>query len=489
MYTIIMKSIADINVQEAFDYLKGVYQKTTRKQRTIFVIVIVSLITGYLYGKDLWEKYTILKRAKYIVSEIAKSEDTYLKQYGRYKKDIFKDTTLVNNLGINYGVRDDSYFNGNLPLRKHRNNFNRNMEEDFEQDANAIQSGDFYIEIDDENACMMLKYKKLSPDKTIFYSSFKDPKTLCQGKKCLKQSKNGQENLCYVNGNCFPVKLSQETKRSCGDGNGTQIRTCVPSCNGGACEEWGKCVCNKGFEWDGKTCKQSQTEKDCTKEQCFNGIYCEDKEPLTKNIGNGSCQRLASCEKNTGWKYDSWDCSCNSQNFCPSNEQCVIRPNNQQKLILPNDHGSCTDVYYTCEIGKGWITKANNCDCTKVGFFWDKEKGEASCSPCTQKPNGAEFISSAKYKDACIWKCQDPYQKRNGTCLKPNGQYLCAAMNMDVCTDDFSKKRKIQKDAKTTNERQPCFIEDKDNILFYNKKEKSCILCQCVELTTGKIFR
>ena len=479
-----MRSIADINVQEVFDYVKNIYQKTTKSQRIIFAVIVVSLVSGYLYGKSLWERYGILKRARYIVSEIAKSENDFFKKEGKYKKDIFTDTKLANTLQIGRISYDDFDFSEGPSSRRHRHNLNRNIEED----PNVAQSGDFYIEIDADNACMMLKYKRNTSDKTIFYASFENPKTLCQGKKCLKQSKNGQDNLCYADGNCFTVKLSQKTQLSCGNGNGTQVRTCEPSCEGGSCGKWSECICKKGFEWDGKTCKQSQTEKDCTEEQCFNGIYCEDKEPLVKNIENGSCQRTVTCAKNKGWKYTPWDCLCNSEDFCASNEQCVLRPNNQNKMTLPNQEGSCTNTYHICESGKGWIAKANNCECTKTGFFWDKEKGEAKCSPCTQKPEDAEFSSAGKDKDACAWKCAEGYQNRNGVCLKPNGQYLCARLGVEICTDDFSKKRKIIKDAQKTNERQLCFIEDKDNVLFYNKKEKSCILCQCVDLTTGKAF-
>lgn len=478
-----MRNLDEINVLEIFDYIKELYGKTTKKQRIIFVVVIVLLIFGYLFGKNIWERYSILKQAENIVTEISKSENDFLEKDGKYKKDIFTDQRLIRVLSISSYRTDDSLGASSFSSSRRRNNMS---EGDFDEEPNLAQSGDFYIEVDAENACLVLKYKRNTLDKTIYYASFTDPKILCQGKKCFKQAKNENEDLCYANSSCFPARLTFPEEQSCGDNKGLQTRKCHPSCNGGACEEWSECVCKKGFEWDGKTCKQSQTEEDCTEDQCFNGIYCEDREVLTKNIENGSCQRVASCQKNVGWIYASWNCSCNSDSFCSLKETCVARPSDQAKIDLPDEEGNCEKVYYTCKEGEGWVQKANNCNCDKPGFFWDMVNKETKCSPCTKKPEGAMFISSGKYKDNCDWKCEEGYQERKGVCVKPDGQYLCARMELQICTDDFSKNRKIQKDAKKTNEKQPCFLEDKDNILFYNQKEKSCILCQCFDLNNTK---
>ena len=477
-----MRNLDEINIQEVITHIKSIYNKTTTKQRIIFVVTVSFLLCGYLVSKNIWEKHKILKQAKYIVTEISKSEDNFLKQNGVYKKDIFTDSRLKTLLKINNRSNDDFSYAMSTNSKGRRSNINTNNEED----PNVAQSGDFYVEVDAENACVVLKYKRNTSDKTIYYASFKDSKTLCQGKKCFKQSKNENENLCYLNGSCFHVKLNLKNEQTCGNGNGKQTRTCQPSCNGGTCGKWSECVCKKGFEWDGTTCKQSQTEKDCKENQCFNGIYCEDQETLTKNIENGTCQRVAACKVNSGWQYADWVCSCNSDNFCASKETCIARPNNKPKITLPNEEGSCNNVYYECKDGEGWIEKAKNCTCGKTGFFWNITSKEAKCSPCTKKPEGAVFTSSGKYKDACTWKCDEGYQNRKGTCIKPTGQFLCAKMDLQICTDDFSKNRKIQKDAKKTNEKQSCFIEDKENILFYNKKEKSCILCQCFDLNNTK---
>ena len=477
-----MRSLDEINVQEAFDYIKELYKKTTKKQRILFIVIVSLSVIGYLFAKNIWEKYTIARQAKHIIAEISKSESSFLEKDGAYKKDIFNDKKLSNILQITRR-NDEDFGYGSMGSFRERN---RDMGRGIEDDPNIAQSGDFYIEVDAENACMVLKYKRNTSDKTIYYASFDNPKTLCQGKKCLRQAKNEGEHLCYANSSCFPAKLALEDKRICGDGNGLQTRSCQPSCNGGSCGEWSECVCEKGFEWDGTTCKQSQTEEDCTENQCFNGIYCEDKEALTKNIESGTCQRVAVCRKNVGWQYASWQCSCNDDNFCALKDKCVARPDTYTQITLPNDEGFCTGVYYECNDGEGWIKKANNCVCDKPGFFWDAEIGETKCSPCTKKPEGAIFTSSGKDKDACAWTCEDGYQDRKGVCVKPTGQYLCAKMELQICTDDFSRNRKVQKDAKKTNEKQPCFLEDKDNILFYNQKEKSCILCQCFDLNTGK---
>ena len=474
-----MRNLDEIDVQEILDYIQKIYCKTTKKQRILFVVIVLLSVSGYFYGKNICEIYSILKQAKNIISEISKSENNYLKQNGKYKQDIFTDSRLANLIKIGSGNDESFDYGSSNRSRRRRSDFNTNNDE---EDANIAQSGNFYIEVDAENACMMLKYKRNTSDKTIYYASFKDPKVLCKGKKCLKQAKNEGESLCYANSSCFPSKLILENKQACGDGHGVKTRTCEPSCRGGVCGEWSECLCKKGFEWDGKTCKQSQTEKDCTDEQCFNGIYCEDKEILSKNIENGTCQRFAECKKNKGWQYTSWNCSCNDKNFCASKETCVAYPVNKTQITLPNGEGLCTGIYYECKDGEGWVEKAKNCECNKTGFFWDIEKKETKCSSCTKKPEGAIFTSSGQNKDDCAWKCEEGYKNRNGVCAKPDGQYLCARMDLQICTDDFSRKRKIQKDAKRTNEKQPCFVEDKDNILFYNQKEKSCILCQCLDL-------
>lgn len=470
-----MKNLADIKIQDAFFALVDWFSKTTKKQRIMLGIVVLLLIIAYFVGKNFWERRTILKQAQRIVAQISRTQREFFEKDKAYKADIFADQMLAGSLGIGYNNFDESEGfsmagrGDGMGLRQDERN----------TDYTVGQSGDFYIENDAENGCVVLKYKRNTPQKTIYYASFDQGKTYCQGTKCLKETKNNTVNLCYENGGCFPQKQKQITERVCGDGNGKQTRECVPSCEEGSCKNWSECICKKGFEWDGNTCKQSQTEKDCREDQCFNGIYCEDKDNLTKNIKHGSCTRRSLCQKNRGWLYTDWECSCEG-NFCSLKEECITRPQDKDKLDLPEQGNVCFGISYQCENGKGWQAKAKQCDCNAIGTFWDTKEGNAQCSECTKKPVDAVFTSAGKNQDTCTWKCKEGYYYRNNSCLKPNGQYLCADTDLSTCTDYFSKSRKMKIDAKNTNEGQPCFVEDKDNTLYYNKKSSSCQICECV---------
>ncbi len=477
-----MKNISKEQIKETFYKLVDYVRKTTKRQRIVFCVLILIISVAYLYGKELWNKHTISNQAQEIIHEIVKSEKSYFENNGKYTKDIFLDTGLKKVLHVNLNSGRNR---NNSKDAARRNRHNNSSKEPKSYDSGY--SGDFYIEVDGDNACLVLKYKRDTSDKTIFYASFEDETIFCQGKKCFKESTGHDEKLCYVDGVCFPYKQSQTTEQQCGDGKGTQTRECVPTCEGGTCKPWSECVCQKGFGWDGNTCKQLQTEKDCTDQQCFNGVYCEDLEPTTKNIDNGSCTRLASCQKNKGWNYMTWKCSCDNKNFCPTEGSCVPAPENKEQIVLPDEEGSCSGIHYVCNNKTGWIELANNCVCNKVGTFWDRKKGEAKCSECTNKPAGAVYTSSGKNGNDCSWECEDGYQKNKDKCVKPTGQYLCVYTDLQICTDDFSKKRKIQKDAKKTNEGQPCFVEDKDNILFYNQKNRTCQICQCVDFEDEKV--
>lgn len=544
-----MKNISDINIKDlhiqervikVIEFLK----RTTKTQRILFAISIILLIAAFLYGKNLWQEYSILRQAKSLAAKITQSQKDFLAKDKKYKEDIFADNKLRSALNLSRSSADsgtDSFRrnqkgnkSSSTRTSSKRNSSNRssssrssssrsgysrddydNDDDNYSQnsfgsksrsrsgssskrkvgksaqrieDYDIAQTGDFYIENDAENGCVVLKYKRNTPEKTIFYASFTDGKVFCQGKRCIKETKNNEVDLCYVDGICFPTKQLQETERSCGDGNGIQKRKCKATCENGSCKEWGACKCKKGFEWTGKTCKQSQTENDCTEDQCFNGIYCENKDKLEKSIENGKCTRVAACQKNTGWQYTSWTCSCNSENYCSLGEQCIFRPQSKNEITLSEEDGgsSCSNIYYECKNGEGWEEHAQSCVCNKIGFFWDPEKKDAKCSPCTNKPEGAIYTSAGNNKNDCSWKCDDEHESRKGTCTKPNGQYLCAKTDLQICTDEFSKNRKMKIDAKKTNEGQKCYVEDKDNVLFYNQKDKTCQICQCVDLTTGK---
>lgn len=475
-----MKSLSEINVSDVFIYFKDLFNKTSKTKKIFFVILVLLVSLGYVFGKEWWIRYNLSKDAQTTITKIAQVQQDFLKLDGQYKKDLFKDKNLANALGVKLEKDLDPFGMGQRRSLRSR----RNQQQD--SDYNIGYSHNFLIEIDPENACLVLKYKKNTDDKTFFYASFKNALAFCQGKKCPQKVNENTEGLCYVNDTCFTERQDKETTRSCGDGKGEQTRKCVASCAGGTCSDWSECNCKKGFEWDGKTCKQTQTEKDCTSEQCYNGTYCEDKEPIEKNVENGTCKRYAICQKNTGWSYTSWECSCANNDFCPVNDQCLPYPGDKNKITLPNQEGSCTNVYYACEKNVGWKAKARNCVCEKIGTFWDPQKKNAECSACTNKPVGAIFTSAAKDKDNCAWDCANEYQRRNGTCLKPNGQYLCVQTALEICTDEFSKNRKM-KESEQTNEGQSCYVEDKDNVLFFNKKDKICTICQCVDLTNGKI--
>ena len=471
-----MKNLSEIKIEDLLSVLRDKYNRITKKQKIIFCAVVILSLTVWGVSKSLWEKYSTLKRAKEIVAEISKTQQNIFKSDKKYKKDIFKDQSLVNSLGISFKSSEDDMFTSSTRRRT-----KRPLILDTEDiDYNIGQSGDFYIENDAENGCVVLRYKKNTSKRTVYYAAFDSQELYCRGKECFRDTKNNTVNLCFDSGGCFQQKQTQTTERSCGNGKGTQTRECTPSCEGGSCKDWGECVCKKGFEWDGTTCKQSQTEKDCTANQCFNGIYCEDKELLTKNIKNGSCERHSVCQKNKGWLYTSWDCSC-KENYCSLKEECLPYPGNKDKLNLSDKNNVCFDVSYQCQNnGKGWQAKAKKCECNAPGVFWNVKEGNAECSQCTKKPDNAIFTTSGKNQDACEWKCQDGFINRKNNCVKPNGQYLCARTDISTCTDYFSKSRKMKIDAKTTNEGQPCFVEDKDNILFYNKKPASCQICQCV---------
>ena len=478
-----MRNIADINVTEIFVYITNAFKKTTKKQRISAIIIFVVLVVGFIFGKELWQRYSLQKQAEKISAEVSQVQTNFFKTNKKYKKDIFAEPKLKSSFDTfddSFDMDDDIFLGPG-----HRRRFLKQQRQDF--DFSTARKGDFTIESDAENGCLVIKHGKNISHRTVFYSLFNEEKVYCQGKNCLKKAKNNEVGLCYKDGICFPTKQLQETQRSCGDNHGKQTRKCTPSCENGLCEEWSECKCDFGFEWDGTTCKQKETEKDCTDAQCFNGLYCENKGALEKNIPNGSCKRVAVCQKNIGWNYTAWECSCNSTEYCSSDEQCLKRPQNQAKKTLPGEGNYCTNTSYTCVPEKGWIEKAEKCVCTTIGTFWDAKAKETKCSPCITKPKGAVFTSAGGTEDKCSWKCSGEYQSRKGTCAKPNGQYLCARTELQICTDEFSKNRKMQKDAKKTNEGQACFVEDKDNVLFYNQKEKTCQICQCVDLTNGKI--
>ncbi len=95
---------------------------------------------------------------------------------------------------------------------------------------------------------------------------------------------------CVSGGTCFAPTQTQNTSRTCGN-NGTQVRTCTASCEGGSCGEWGPCT--------GQTCPAAS--KPAASESCGN---C------------GTRTRTVSCDGNTGnWTTTSWG-SCTGQGVC-----------------------------------------------------------------------------------------------------------------------------------------------------------------------------
>ena len=477
-----MESPIKIKIVNALIRIKDKIVNSTRKQRIIFLIVFLLLIACSIYAKILWGRYQIVKQAQNIITRISRSEMDFFKINGKYREDAFRDRKLVKDLKIT--SKPPTTQSTKKSKGKSRRSKKKTVAQGIKNDVYDMgYSGDFYIQINAENACLVVKYKKNTLDKTTFYASFDQKQMFCQGRNCLRKTSDDTK-LCYTDGECFTAKQTQETKRACGNGNGTQTRECTPSCKGGSCKDWEECVCKKGFEWNGETCKQMQTEKDCTQDQCFNGVYCEDKETLTKDIENGSCKRVATCHK-TGWQYSAWNCSCDNDTLCPVGEKCLPYPEDKERIDFPNQEGFCTNVYHSCKKDQGWITKASNCVCNKIGTFWNAKKGEATCSNCTKKPEGAIFISSGKNQDDCPWTCGKGYDSRNGTCVKPNGQYLCVVTGTQICTDEFSKDRNMKIDEKN-NEGQLCYTEDNDHILYYDKKTQKCQICQCVDVKNEK---
>lgn len=475
-----MKNFAEMKVSDAWNIVFPTIKKIKKTYIIIFVIFITISYVVYAFISDYKEKKEIANEAQNIATEISNNQKEFFAENKKYDKEYFEHYGQDDDLGfdnMNYEKRhsiSSRYQRGRL-MDDGENNVN---------DASASQIGNFYVEIDANNACMVLKYKRNTAQKTIFYASFEDGKPLCTGKKCLHKNIESDTSICYRDSECFQPMLKEKTTKTCGNNHGTQTRECTPSCTGGNCGEWSECACQKGYGWNGTTCTQLQTERDCTPEQCFNGISCEDKEPLKKEIEKGKCTRTATCQSK-GWKYTEWKCSCQDENFCALKEECIAKPEKQKSMKLTNEKDSCSDIYYICQQGLGWQAYAEKCSCNDIGTFWNKKVGKANCSSCTKKPNNAYFISAGTDEDNCKWECNKDFENRNGNCVKPNGQFVCARMNPQICTDDFSKDRKLKKDT-DTNEGQPCFSEDNENILFYTAKTQVCILCQCFDFNQVK---
>ena len=471
-----MKNFAKIDMKDILPALLRILKNITKKQIIIFLILSVVLYAGYFYANKFLEKRGIEKKAQELVTRISQEQRDFFAKHNEYNQDFFENKNWSFPEDKN-SLSGDDFSEG---FRKNAREIGSKKKQ-FD-DYSSSQIGDFYVEIDAENACMVLKYKRNTSHRTNFYASFEEGKVFCSGKKCLREKKDLEGKVCYKSGTCFLPSMTQETTKVCGNGHGKQTRTCTPSCDSGFCSEWGECVCEEGYAWNGITCAQIQTAKDCTEDQCFNGILCQDKEILEKEIENGTCIRKAACEKNKGWQYSDWECSCSEEDLCSLKEICVKKPKAQKSLVLDDKAGNCQDIYYTCKEGHGWQMQAKKCTCDKVGSFWDSKQEKAFCSDCTNKPENSHFIGIGKDKDDCPWKCDEGYSERKGQCLKPNGQFLCVQMSNQICTDDFSKERKLKKDTKP-NEGQLCFIEDNENILFHAVKAQSCVLCQCVDLT------
>ena len=510
-----MKKFDKIDTQKIKAALINFKDKIRKVHIIVFTVIVIIGTIGFVYGQHVWKKYSVTKGANNIIAKISQSQKNIKKEKGAYTNNLFQDSKVVSQLRLSKKIdsQKSSRNKGNGKGRNKGNSKTRskgnsggdtstkkrvyqerddnarnsssfrssNKTQGETTDINIGQSGDYYVEIDAENGCMIVKYRRFTTDKTTYYAFFEDGTSFCQGKNCIAETKNEDVDLCYVNGMCFPKKLIHETERSCGNDHGKQTRNCVKSCNGGTCGEWGECVCDKGYGWDGTTCKQLQTEKDCDLKECFNGVYCESPEVLEKEIENGTCTRKAACQTNKGWQYSDWDCECNGSYLCPVKDECVLMPQNVTFLDLPNEEGKCKNITHKCYKNQGWKKMANSCSCNKVGTYWNKKEGEAECSPCTQKPENAVFTSNAAFTDSCSWECLPGFDHRKNDCTKPDGQYLCATTSLQSCTDEFSKIRKMEVDKKT-NEGQPCYTDMKDNILFFDKKSQVCTICQCVNV-------
>lgn len=485
-----MRKFNKADIEKVKKYLLDLKIKIKVKHIIITVITLIVGTVGFLYAKNIWKKYSVEKGANRIIEIVSQSQRQTKEKTGKYTNDLFADSQVVASLRLSSDITNEGGDSSEvLPNRgKRRRRFSesgnspfRNSESPTEEDPdrNIAQSGNYYIEIDAKNGCMIVKYQRFTTEKTTFYAFFENAKPYCIGVNCKEQADDKNADLCYENGMCFPRILKHKTERVCGDKHGIQTRKCSKSCDGGVCEEWGPCVCNRGYGWDGKTCVQLQTEKDCNRQQCFNGVYCDYPDVLTKDIPNGTCKRKTTCQPNKGWQYTEWDCTCDKKYLCPVKDECVMMPKNVDILELPDGEGTCNNVSYRCDKGNGWKPMSSFCNCKKIGTFWEKRLGEAKCSPCTQKPENAVFTSVAEFTDSCTWQCLPGFDQRKGDCTKPDGQYLCARTNIQSCTDEFSKNRKMKIDT-PTNEGQPCYTDMNDHILFFDKKYQICTICQCV---------
>ena len=483
-----MADLKKIDIQKIKDRLITFKNKIKKVHLIIAAVLIVCGTVGFFIGKRAWRRYTVTKTAHTIITKICESEQATKNKTGEYTNDLFEDFSIVSELNLSQDIdtkrrttvsSTTKRTRSVVPSARDESPFRSRIKKEFAADSNVGQSGDYYVEIDADNACIIVKYQRFTPEKTIYYAFFEDAQILCRGKHCKEEASNENAELCYVNGMCMRKRLKYETERPCGDNHGIQTRKCSPTCEGGECEEWGECVCNRGYGWDGETCKQLQTEKDCNVQECFNGVYCEYPEPLNKAIENGTCTRKTACLPNTGWQYTDWDCTCDKKYLCAVKDECTMMPRNLDTLELPEGEGKCNNIIHRCVKNQGWKPIAAMCTCNQIGYFWDRRLGEAKCSPCTNKPENAVFTSNAEFTDSCSWTCNPGFDFRNNDCTKPDGQYLCARTNLQSCTDEFSKIRKMQVDTKP-NEGQPCYTDMKDNILFFDKKSQICTICQCV---------
>lgn len=446
------------------------------------IVVLVALIITIINFINSAKDRKILTNAKVLADIVVEEEKKAMEEGTGYFSDLYSRAGLINRIRGDNSLQAPSYEEQAALLSDKKMFGDITSSETYSQ--NTVFAGDYFLILNPKEDCLSIRYKTASKEETIFYVGYEENVIECTGKYCKKQAV--PSSFCYSQGLCFKKTLLSETERPCEGGNGKQTRKCTADCKGGKCEGWGDCVCDKGFKWNGKICEQEQTEKDCTQEQCYNGIYCEDMETLNKEISNGSCSRNSACTPQKGWQYSPWECTCQSEEYCAKEDSCQTRPQNANSYQMENNYGSCVDITYNCENGNGWVPFARTCNCTQIGTYWDSTLSKAVCSPCTNAPQNSTYTTAGGYTNDCKWKCQEGFKLHKNACEKPNRQYLCASMKDDsgrlsttFCTDEFSKGRKIE-NSDTTFEGQLCFSDETEPILFYSKSKGTCKICQCI---------
>ena len=174
----------------------------------------------------------------------------------------------------------------------------------------------------------------------------------------------------WESGSCASPTQTQPTTQNCGN-NGTQTRTCSPTCGGGTCGAWSACT--------GQTCSGAQPQ-------------------AVQACGNcGTQTRSVTCDGNSGtWVSGSWG-ACTSQGECAVGATTSCGSGGTKTCSATCSWGSCVEGNKTCSNGgkpkdnqkcgncdKGTQTRTITCN-TSTGEWitgsWSECVGGGECVP------------------------------------------------------------------------------------------------------------